>query len=81
MHKTIHKVQNLICEDVSKVYSLDELAQCVYLSVRQLSRIFQEQLNITVGDYIAQIKIANAKQYLQYSDLSIEAIAELYQLK
>ncbi|KZN69617.1 GlxA family transcriptional regulator [Pseudoalteromonas luteoviolacea] len=76
MHRGIHKIQDEICNNVEKNYSLDQLANIACLSQRQLSRLFTVHLGITPRAYLEHIKVGHAKQLLQCSNQSIEWVAQ-----
>ncbi|WP_256096760.1 GlxA family transcriptional regulator [Pseudoalteromonas luteoviolacea] len=76
MHRGIHKIQDEICNNVEKNYSLDQLANIACLSQRQLSRLFTLHLGITPREYLQHIKVGHAKQLLQCSNHSVERIAQ-----
>ena len=75
MHRAVHQVQDLICENVGVNYTVAEMAETVHMSARQLSRIFQTNLGLTLGEYVREVKIGYAKQLLQCSACSIEQVA------
>lgn len=60
--------------DVREAPTLAELAGICNMSVRQLARAFRASRNCSIGDYVAQCRIENAKRLLA-SEESIKAIA------
>ncbi|KZN35751.1 GlxA family transcriptional regulator [Pseudoalteromonas luteoviolacea] len=76
MHRGIHKIQDEICNNVEKNYSLEQLANIACLSQRQLSRLFSLHLGISPREYLQQIKVGYAKQLLQHSNHSVEHVAQ-----
>lgn len=60
--------------DVRDAPTLAELAGICNMSVRQLARAFRASRNCSIGDYVAQCRIDNAKKLLT-CDESIKAIA------
>jgi AraC family transcriptional regulator len=62
--------------EVNAAPTLSELAALCNLSVRQLTRAFRTSRGRSIGDYVAQCRIDNAKHLLALSkDDSIKAIA------
>lgn len=55
--------------------TVDELAEYVGLSPSYLSRLFKKELNISISDYICEMKIEKAQHLLKYSDYSLIDIA------
>ncbi len=54
--------------------SLDQLAERFFINKYYLTRIFKEQFGVSVGTYLAQLRVTRAKQLLRFSDLSVEEI-------
>lgn len=77
MQAKIHRVQDLICRQPEKRWSLDELADAVHLSVRHLTRVFRETTGISLHDYQQRIRLDHAKRLLTDTGHSVERIAEL----
>lgn len=72
----------LVVEAITDIYkryrediSLAGIAQGLNVNKVYLSRLFREQVGITVLELLQIIRIRNAKFLLQYSDLKISAIA------
>lgn len=60
--------------DIREAPTLAELAGICNMSIRQLARAFRASRNCSIGDYVAQCRIENAKKLLSSSE-SIKAIA------
>jgi AraC family transcriptional regulator len=60
--------------EVETAPSLLELASLCNLSVRQLTRAFRASRGCSIGDYVAQCRIDNAKRLLA-GDQSVKAVA------
>lgn len=60
--------------EVSEAPTLAELAELCNISVRQLARGFRTSRGCSIGDYVVECRIENAKKLLA-SDESIKAIA------
>lgn len=76
IHPAIHRVQDAIIADPARNWSLAELADTGFMSVRNLSRLFQEHTGLTVNVYVNLIRITLAKDILTNSSLDMENIAE-----
>ena len=55
--------------------TVEELAEHADLSPNYLSRLFKKELNISISDYICEMKIEKASHLLKYSDSSLVDIA------
>lgn len=75
LHRTVHKVQDLLSENPAHDWSLTELAAQAGSSSRHLNRLFKEHASITVHDYLIALRLTLAQQFLQQTDWSIEQIA------
>ena len=76
IHPSIHRIQDAIIADPVRNWSLAELADTGFMSVRNLSRLFLEQTELTVNAYVNLIRITLAKDILTNSSLDMENIAE-----
>ncbi len=56
--------------------SISQLARQLYLSSNYLSGIFKKETGKTINQFITQVRIYHAKQYLKDSSLSLSAIAQ-----
>lgn len=77
MQAKIHRVQDLICRNPEKRWSLEELAEAVHLSVRHLTRVFRDTTGISLHEYQQRIRLDHAKRLLSDTGHSVERIAEL----
>lgn len=55
--------------------TLEELADYLKISESYLSKLFKNEMGISVSDYINELKVDKAKNMLQYSDSKIAEIA------
>ncbi len=76
IHPAIHRIQDAIIADPARCWSLAELADTGFMSVRNLSRLFQEYTGLTVTEYVNLIRVTLAKDILTNSPLDMENIAE-----
>ncbi|WP_419570898.1 helix-turn-helix domain-containing protein [Rheinheimera sp.] len=53
------------------------LADKANLSLSQFKQLFRQQLQQTPGDYLTQLRMQQARQLLQFSDLPVQRIAQL----
>lgn len=71
----IHEVQDYIVENLSENLSLEILAEKVFISPRNLSRIFKKTTGLTLGQYIKKLRLEKAKTLRNNPDFTIEFIA------
>ena len=72
---TLNKIKDYINENYKQELNLQTIADTFYLNKFYLSREFKKQYDITINNYIAQIRITKAKNLLRFSDKSITEIA------
>jgi YesN/AraC family two-component response regulator len=73
---TINKVVDYIRINYSDVdLSIKTLADYVYLTPTYLSGLFKKNMGITIGQYIVDVRIANAKVYLKDPGLKFYQIS------
>lgn len=65
IHHQIHQVQDYIVQHLKQKISISELAQLVHLSPRTLTRLFKTATDLTIGQYIQQLRLEKALNLLQ----------------
>lgn len=73
----INKAIEYFNEKYSEKFNLDQLADSVYLSKRQFSRIFKEVTGMNVVEYLQKVRIEKACQLISSTNLKISEIASL----
>ncbi|SEF40120.1 GlxA family transcriptional regulator [Vibrio hangzhouensis] len=79
-HSTTEKSQiyNLICrieENLADNYSIEQMAERVYMTPRTFSRKFKHELGLTPFEWLNYARIKHAKQLLESTELTIEQIS------
>lgn len=72
----IQEIKKFIRNNAHKSLALEEIAASVYLSPYYVSRIFRENQNMTVMDYVTKVKVEEAKKLLRDPQYQIDDIAE-----
>lgn len=67
---------NYLQKHVDKILSLQEIAEAVNLSVSHFAAIFKKSTGFSIIEYFNHLKIQKACQYLQFTDLRINEIAD-----
>ena len=76
LHPGVHRVQDAILREPTRVWTLAELADHAYMSVRNLTRMFRRNTAISLTDYQQSIRVAYARQLLSTTATSIEQVAQ-----
>lgn len=75
MTAPLREVVNLMDANLEEPLDLDQLAQYVGRSRRQIERLFKEQLSTTPQRHYLELRITEGRRLLQHSDLSILDVA------
>lgn len=73
----IHKITGYIRNNYMKKITLDDIAEYVYMSRSRVSKIFNEEMGMSVSSYINKVRVERAKRLLRDPLLSIADIANL----
>jgi len=76
IHPAVHRVQDAIASDLTKSWSLSRLAKIAGAGNRHLSRLFNENVGMSIKDYINRLRVALAKELLSQTSLDMERVAE-----
>lgn len=72
----IEGIKEFIRKNYNNNLTLEEIAASVYLSPYYVSRIFKEEQNITIMDYVTKVRVEEAKKLLRNPRYQIDEIAE-----
>ena len=75
--KQVSEAIDYIYAHISERITLNDLARAVCVSPTYLSRIFKQEIGVSVSDYIRQRKIDMAKNLLRFSDYELSEIANM----
>lgn len=73
--KPIVLCMDYIYSNINRRITVDKLAEHTGLSPSYLSRLFKKELNVSVSEYICEMKVEKAQHLLRYSDYSLVEIA------
>lgn len=74
---TIYKITDYIKNNYMKKISLNDIAAHVYLSKSYVSKIFKEEMDITLSEYTNKIRIEKSKVLLLSASLTLVDVANL----
>lgn len=72
----IEKVKEYIQENLSSDISLSTVSESVYISSQYLCKIFRDETGMNFTDYVTQVRMEKAKEYLLETNMNIESVAE-----
>lgn len=76
IHPAVHRVQDAIAGDLTKSWTLSRLAKIAGAGNRHLSRLFNQNVGMSIKDYSNRLRIALAKELLSQTSLDMECVAE-----
>jgi transcriptional regulator GlxA family with amidase domain len=76
IHPVVHRVQDAITSDPTKPWTLSRLAKIAGAGNRHLSRLFNDNVGLSVRDYCNRLRIAIARELLSQTQLDMECVAE-----
>ena len=71
----IHEVQDYMINNLSADNNIEELAELVAMSPRNLSRVFKEKTGATIIEYLTLLRIEFAKTLVNNPEYTIEYVA------
>ncbi|TBX70312.1 AraC family transcriptional regulator [Flavobacterium silvisoli] len=75
IHPKIHEVQDYMINNLSAANTIEELADMVAMSPRNLSRVFKEKTGTTIIEYLTLLRIEFARTLVNNPEYTIEYIA------
>ena len=75
--KTFNKALNFIRNNISLNITTEDVAKHTNLSSRQLNRIFNTNINMTISEFIRNERILRVREHLKKTTLSLQDIATL----
>lgn len=75
LNPRIHQVQDYLLENLAQEKSIEDLAEMVAMSPRNLTRVFKESTGLTIVEYLSRLRLETAKTLQNNPDFTIEQIA------
>lgn len=76
LHPAVHRLQDTIASDITKSWTLSQLARVAGASNRHLSRLFHEHVGVSITEYRNRLRVAFAQELLRETNLDMEHVAE-----
>lgn len=76
MNQRLHRVQDWILRNPGHPWTVSSLAEGAHLSARHLSRLFSEQLGVSLKTYLQRVRLAQAEQLLREGSRTVDQVAE-----
>lgn len=78
LSKPVMQCVDYIYAHIKERITIQDLAEYTGMSANYLSRVFKQNLGVSISDYIRQLKIEKATHLLRYSDRPIIDIANYF---
>jgi len=75
--ETLHKIVGYIRTNYMKKITVDDIAEHVYMSRSHVSKIFNEEMNMSISAYINKVRVEKGKRLLQDASLTIAEVSNL----
>ena len=76
-HPKVYQAQELLANNLSTDYTVEELSRELLMSSRQLARLFKRYTGQTIHAYRKRVRLEQAEQLLRHSEQSIKEIAQI----
>lgn len=80
LDQRIHNVQDYLINNLSEAFTLEQLTGQVYMSKRNLTRLFKKTLGITIGEYLDKLRFEKITSLLS-EGYKVEYVANQVGLK
>ncbi len=72
----VNEAKNFILENYSRTIKVGDVAAHLFISPSYLSRLFRQELNCTVNDYITRVRVEEAVELMKKPELSVAQVAQ-----
>ncbi len=72
----VKNARNYIMENYSKPITIDDVAANLFISSSYLSRLFRQELQCTVNDYLTRVRVEQAVELMKKPELSVERVSK-----
>ena len=72
----LENIKNYLDEHYTEHISLEDLSNQFFINKFYLTKIFKDSYGITINNYLISKRITKAKQYLRFTDMTVDEIAQ-----
>lgn len=72
----VNEAKSFILESYSRPIKIDDVATQLFISPSYLSRLFRQELNCTVNDYITRVRVEQAVELMKKPELSVAQVSQ-----
>lgn len=71
----VNDAKSFILENYSRAIKIDDVAAQLFISPSHLSRLFRQELNCTVNEYITRVRVEQAVELMKRPELSVAQVS------
>jgi len=75
LHQGIHRLQDWLIENLSAKSTIEQMADVVNMSSRNLTRSFRQQTGISIHEYVTLLRVERARTLQNTPGITMDAIA------
>lgn len=75
LHQGIHRLQDWLIEHLSSKSTIEQMAEVVNMSSRNLTRTFRQQTGISIHEYVTLLRVERARTLQNTPGITMDAIA------
>ncbi len=72
----VNEAKGFILDNYSHPIKIDDVAAQLFISPSHLSRLFRQELNCTVNDYITRVRVEQAVELMKKPELSVAQVSQ-----
>ncbi|MBP2662880.1 MAG: rhaR 12 [Firmicutes bacterium] len=72
----VNEAKGFILENYSRPIKIDDVAAQLFISPSHLSRLFRQELNCTVNDYITRVRVEQAVELMKKPEFSVAQVSQ-----
>jgi two-component system response regulator YesN len=72
----VKEAKDFILENFSRAIKIEDVAARLFISPSHLSRLFRQELNCTVNDYITRVRVEQAVELMKKPELSVAQVSQ-----
>lgn len=77
----VNMAREYIIDNFQKPINIEDIAQFLFISSSHLSRLFREELDCTVNNYLTRVRIEKAVELIKKPELSVEQVSRAVGIK
>lgn len=72
----VKDARDFMMENYAKPLTVEDVAKHLFISPSHLSRLFREELDCTINDYLTRVRVEQAVEFMKKPELSVAQVAK-----